>query len=104
MSSIDDFIKAVENNDFVEGHEVLEEDWKRLKKDLATIDESKILKGLINGSTAIALKLRGKDGGADRVWDTFEKYKPLIETTPCQNSEKYKIAKELLEKKKDLYM
>jgi len=104
MSSIDDFIKAIESDDFVEGHEVLENDWKELKKNPDTFEESKILKGLINGSTAIALKLRGKEKGAQTVWATFEKYRLLIETIPCMNSKKYKEAEILLDKKKKLYM
>jgi predicted metal-dependent hydrolase len=30
--NIDGFIKLVENNEFVEAHEVLEDEWKALKK------------------------------------------------------------------------
>ncbi len=104
MESIDIFLKVVENDEFVEGHEVLEESWKELKKNPDTLDESKILKGLINGSTAIALKLRGKDKGAQTVWTTFEKYRPLIKATKCKNTEKYKEAEKLLDRKKKLYM
>ncbi len=104
LSSIDRFIKAVKNDEFVEGHEVLEDDWKVLKKDHDTLDESKILKGLINGSTAIALKLRGKDNGAQTVWSTFEKYRYLIHSIESSNSAKYKEAEKLLDEKKKLYM
>ncbi len=104
MQSIDKFIEAIKSDDFVEGHEVLEDDWKELKKSPDTLDESKILKGLINGSTAIALKLRGKDKGAQTVWATFEKYRPLIEEKSYKNTPKYKEAQRLLDEKKKLYM
>ncbi len=104
MNSIDGFIEAVNNEEFVEGHEVLEDDWKKLKSNPGTIEESKILKGLINGSTALALKNLGKEKGAYTVWATFEKYRPLIGSLSCENSEKYKEAEKLLDQKYKLYM
>ncbi len=104
MCSIDNFLKAIKNDNFVEGHEVLEGKWKELKQNPKKLDESKILKGLINGSTAIALKLRGKDRGAQRVWETFEKYRHLIKSTSCKNSIKYKEAESILDEKRKLYM
>lgn len=32
MNAIESFLMVVANNQFVDGHEVLEEEWKRLKK------------------------------------------------------------------------
>ncbi len=104
MQDIDKFLEAVEENNFIDGHEVLEQRWKELKKDPKTIDESKILKGLINGSTALALKILGKEKGALAVWNTFEKYRVLINTKPCKNTLKYKQAEKLLDEKHKLYM
>lgn len=104
MQGIEKFLKLVENNQFVEGHEVLEEDWHRLKKNPQTIDESKILKGLINASTALALQCKGKSDGAKRVWQTFEKYRPLIEVVNSTQTELYKEAEILLTQKKNLYL
>ena len=43
--------------------EPLEDKWRALKKDPQTLEESQILKGLINGSTALALKTMGKELG-----------------------------------------
>ncbi len=104
MKDIEKFLEAVQKNDFVEGHEVLEKRWKELKKQDKTLQESKFLKGLINGSTAIALKLKGKDEGAKRVWETYLKYKPLINTLDSEDKELYKKALQLLETKYTLYM
>ena len=104
MKNIDKFLKVVANNEFVEGHEVLEDDWRELKKSQETLDESKILKGLINGSTALALKNLGKEKGAKTVWATFEKYRPLIHSKICDDSAKYKQAEQLLDEKYKLYM
>lgn len=104
LNSIDAFLEAVKNEEFVEGHEVLEDDWRKLKINADTLEESKILKGLINGSTALALKNLGKEKGAYTVWATFEKYRPLIKSEICKNSEKYKEAEKLLDEKYNLYM
>ncbi len=104
MSDIDNFLKAINNNNFVYGHEVLEDRWRELKKSPETLNESKILKGLINGSTALALKLMGKEKGAKTVWSTFEKYRPLIKSEICNKTKKYRQAEELLDKKYKLYM
>ena len=104
LKRIDEFLKVVANDEFVQGHEVLEDDWRELKKAQETLDESKILKGLINGSTALALKNLGKEKGAKTVWATFEKYRPLIHSKICDDSEKYKQAEQLLDEKYRLYM
>ncbi|NOX16165.1 MAG: DUF309 domain-containing protein [Epsilonproteobacteria bacterium] len=104
MEGIDKFLEVVEKDEFVEGHEVLEDKWRELKKNPNTLNESKILKGLINGSTALALKNLGKEKGAKTVWDTFEKYRPLIHSEICKNSSDYKLAEKLLDEKYKLYM
>ncbi|WP_331775328.1 DUF309 domain-containing protein [Sulfurospirillum sp. 1612] len=104
MKDIEKFLEAICEEDFVEGHEVLEDRWRELKKNPETLDESKILKGLINGSTALALKIMGKETGAKTVWSTFEKYRPLIQSVPCVDTANYKIAEKMLDDKYQKYM
>lgn len=104
MKDIKIFLEALSKDEFVEGHEVLEDKWRKLKKDPETLEESKILKGLINGSTALALKVMGKDKGAYTVWDTFEKYRPLIKSQSCEDSKYYKEAEKVLGEKYKQYM
>ena len=104
MLAIEAFLEVVENNQFVEGHEVLEVEWHRLKKIPECLDESKILKGLINASTALALARKGKKEGALLVWQTYEKYAPLIASTPSEFTAHYKEAQALLSRKYTLYM
>jgi len=104
MLAIEQFLLVVENDEFVEGHEVLEEDWNRFKKLPEYENEAKILKGLINASTALALVRKGKKEGAQRVWQTYEKYAPLIDSTPSAHTAKYKEAQALLLRKYALYM
>ncbi len=102
MLPIDQFIEEIKNERFVEAHEVLEISWKELKK--TNTKEANLQKGLINATTAIALKLKGKESGAYRVWDTYLKYKPLINSVKSDLSEKYKIAEKILEEKYEKYM
>ena len=98
MSAIDDFIDAVQGHHFVEAHEILEHDWKDLKK-AGFKDQANILKGLINGTTAIALFVKGKKEQCTKVWTAFDKYAPLLDTTEIENKERFIYAKELLEEK-----
>jgi len=104
MLAIETFLKVVENDEFVEGHEVLEVEWHRLKKLPEYENEAKILKGLINASTALALACKGKKEGALRVWQTYEKYAPLIASTITSSKPRYEEAQTLLLRKYALYM
>ena len=104
MTAIAHFIEVVSRDQFVEGHEVLETEWNRLKKIPEQEDEAKILKGLINASTALALACQGKAEGAQRVWQTYEKYAPLIQETLSLMKPRYEEAQKLLLSKKNLYM
>jgi hypothetical protein len=98
------FLEVVKENDFVEGHEVLEDRWNEYKKIEELKEESYILKGLINGSTALALKVKGKDEGAKRVWSTFLKYLPLIDSINSKHTNFYNEAKKLLFEKEKAIM
>ncbi|ACZ11290.1 DUF309 domain-containing protein [Sulfurospirillum deleyianum] len=104
MKAIEHFLEVVSKDEFVEGHEVLEEEWKRLKHTPMFENEAKILKGLINASTALALACKGKKEGAIRVWQTYEKYAPLIQITPSESQALYQKAQKLLAQKYTLYM
>jgi hypothetical protein len=104
MKELKEFLHVVENNDFVEGHEVLEDKWKEWKKIPSLKEESFILKGLINGSTALALKVKQKDVPAIRVWNTLLKYSPLIDKIDSEYTPLYIEARELLHvKHKELF-
>jgi len=99
LNELKKFMYAVENNDFIEGHEVLEDKWKEWKKIPSLKEESFILKGLINGSTALALKVKKKEKPSVQVWGTFLKYSPLIDEIDSEFSTMYKSARELLLRK-----
>ncbi|NOQ31756.1 MAG: DUF309 domain-containing protein [Helicobacteraceae bacterium] len=93
---IDEFISLVRNKQFIEAHEVLEDDWKELKK-AGEKDKAKFIQGLINGTTAIALFYKGRESAFIKVWATFQKYKPLIDTIELDSKDKYIEAIVLLE-------
>jgi len=103
MKELAEFLHVIENNDFVEGHEVLEKKWKEWKNIPSKKDESYILKGLINGSPALALKVMKKNNPALRVWNTFLKYSPLIDKIDSSFSSFYKEARVLLIEKSIQY-
>ena len=99
MRELEEFLHVVSINDFVEGHEVLEDKWREWKKTPSLKEESYILKGLINGSTALALKVMEREKPSQQVWATFLKYSPLIDNINSEFSDMYKSARELLLKK-----
>jgi hypothetical protein len=103
MKDLEKFIQVVTNNEFVEGHEVIEDQWKEWKNIPERREESFILKGLINGSTALALKVMGRENPANSVWETFEKYSPLIDTIESIHTPKYKEARALLHQKYKIF-
>ncbi len=98
--ALERFVNVVENEDFVEGHEVLEPAWHAFKKLPESLNDAFILKGLINGATALALAKKGKLDGAKRVWATFEKYAPLINLSSSERTPYYRQAARLLQHKK----
>lgn len=99
MEDLKKFMQVVEQEDFVEAHEVLEDQWREWKNIPKMRQESFILKGLINGATALALWRMGRKESSKKVWETYEKYKPYIKEVPSIYTPRYKKACELLEEK-----
>ena len=95
-TAIDRFIYAIENGYFVEAHELLEDDWNYYKKQ-GEKEKSLVLKGLINGATALALfHIKKRPESYKKVWLAFEKYIPLLDNVQFEEKEKYYYAKEYL--------
>ena len=104
MDILEHFLHIISQDEFVEGHEVLEVLWHKYKKIPEKETEAKILKGLINGSTALALAVKKKYEGANRVWETFEKYAVLIPLTNSPYTSLYQQAETALRQKHAIYM
>jgi predicted metal-dependent hydrolase len=98
MYKIEEFISLVENHNFIEAHEILEYDWKDEKKK-GNKQIAKFLQGLINGTTSIALYLKGREDASVKVWATFIKYKDILNEVDLSNKSRYSYAIELLETK-----
>lgn len=98
--SILNFIKTLEEESFVEAHEVLEDEWRSLKKQNLK-QKAKAVQGLINGATSLALYKKGRIEAYERVWKVYEKYKHLLKEVDLDNLELYIKASLLLEKKRD---
>jgi hypothetical protein len=95
-TAIDRFIFAVENGYYVEAHELLEDDWNMYKKQEQK-EKALVLKGLINGATALALfHIKKRPESYKKVWPAFEKYVPLLDEVEIEEKEKYYKAKDLL--------
>jgi len=102
-ATITDFTKAVHEDRFIDAHEILEQSWKDLKQSGRT-EEARLQKGLINGTTAIGLHHeKGRTDAAKRVWQTFEKYRPLIRTVTSEYTPLYQEAEVLLDRKRALF-
>ena len=95
-TAIDRFLFAIENGYFVEAHELLEDDWNVYKKQ-GQKEKALVLKGLINGATALALFfIKKKPEGYKKVWPAFLKYIPLLDHIELVNKEKFYEAKNIL--------
>lgn len=103
MSSIDRFILAIEEEKFIEAHELLEHDWKKYKKE-GNKEKAKALQGLINGATALALLvIKKRVEGYKKVWPVFLKYEYLLDIISLEEIEKYHYASKLLHIKNKKY-
>ena len=95
-TAIDRFIFAIENNYFVEAHELLEDDWNMYKKQ-GQKEKALMLKGLINGATALALFfIKKRPLGYEKVWPVFLKYIILLDDLEIEEKEKFYKAKDIL--------
>ena len=97
--NIDEFIELVNAHNFVDAHEVLEDDWNMLKK-LEDKKSAKFLQALINGATALALYVKNRPDGCIKVWGALQRNKHLINEISLEEKEKYVYTINLLE---DLY-
>ena len=96
-TAIDRFLFAIENGYFVEAHELLEDDWNMYKKQ-GQKEKALVLKGLINGATALALfHIKKRPESYQKVWPAFIKYIPLLDKVNFEEKEKFYKAKKILE-------
>lgn len=94
--NIKGFIDLIEKFDFVQAHEVLEDDWNALKK-IGDKKTAKFLQALINGATSLALHKKGRPEACEKVWGALQRNKHLIDEVNLINKKEYIYTIELLE-------
>ena len=67
------FKYLINNGQYFEAHEILEEYWHSIRK--TDNPHKNVYRGFINAAVALELKKRGKN--FKKVWNIYEKYKPL---------------------------
>ena len=86
----------IENHEFKQAHEVLEDDWNALKK-LGDKKTAKFLQALINGATSLALHVKGRPQACEKVWGALQRNKHLVDEVSINNKEDYIYTIRLLE-------
>jgi hypothetical protein len=90
--SLEEFKRLIKDGKFYNAHEVLEEEWHKIRK--TDNDLKWALKGLINAAVSMELKKR-KRLGFNIVWKNFEKYEKYYDL-----NEKIKEISEFVKKYK----
>jgi len=68
------FKQLIDNGEFFEAHEILEEYWQTIRK--TNHPFKNVYRGFINAAVSLELKRRGRSG-YKKVWHNYEKYKYL---------------------------
>lgn len=93
------FIEMIQIQDYYEAHEVLEEVWFPLRA--SKEPEVLLIKGFINASVAFELIKRGRPKPASTAWNTYLKYRPMLENLTCERVPVYMQIADLLETTKN---
>ena len=75
-SKIKKFKKCLNEKQFYDAHEALEEAW--FPRRFEDSDEVRLLKGFINASVSFELYKRGRVRQSKKVWANYLKYRPLL--------------------------
>lgn len=74
-----EYLKCLYEERFFDAHEALESIWFDRRFEIS--DEIKILKGFINAAVSFELIKRNRPQAAQKVWQNYLKYRPLIQIT-----------------------
>ncbi|WP_295042125.1 DUF309 domain-containing protein [Sulfuricurvum sp.] len=83
----EDFILSIRESRYYDAHEDLEHVWypRRFEEE----DEVKLWKGFINAAVSFELISRGRWDASQKAWQTYLKYKPLLERIVTPHKELY---------------
>lgn len=92
----DEYLRCLEEARYFDAHEVLELLWfpRRFEKS----SEVRLLKGLINAAVSLELIKRGRTDASQRVWKTYLKYRPLVESVAAEQRSEYRMLAREVEK------
>lgn len=98
MIFLDRFNEIIKANQYKLAHEELESTWKQYKQ-AGNVSEALLLKGLINGATALELKRLKRYEASQKAWNTLLKYSYQIEFIEKTKISKYTAALNILREK-----
>lgn len=103
MEHIKKFKELIENDKFVEAHEILEPFWMQYKKD-GDKQKASFYKSLINGPTSIALILKNRSVRAKTLtWNAFNRYQENIGIFSSNEQEIFYDVIKLIEQKHHIF-
>lgn len=82
-----DFIQELHEERYYDAHESLEIIW--FARRFEDSNEIKLLKGFINASVSFELMKKNRKESAQRVWQTYLKYKPLLNQIDSEHLKDY---------------
>jgi hypothetical protein len=96
-SNIKAFISCLDNNQFYQAHEIMEDVWRKLKKQ--NHKDTNLYKGFVNGATCFELLRLGRVNAAQHTWTTYNKYLVLLD----KNVSEFELLSQASNKLKALY-
>lgn len=97
--AFDAFVKSLDENRFYDAHEDLEHIW--FPRRFEESEEVKLWKGFINAAVYFELIKKGRGATSGKVWESYLKYKPLLQTLHSEHNELYAKIVDIIESKKD---
>ena len=101
---LEKIIFLLENDKFLESHDMLEHLWREYKNDKKSREESFILKAFVNATVTFELFKMQRIEHSNNVWNTYKKYEYLINELETLNTNNYKKIKEIIYKKREEYI
>lgn len=95
-ASCEAFVRSLEEGRYYDAHEDLERIWfpRRFHKD----NEVALWKGFINAAVSFELIQRGRTEASQRGWETYLKYRTLLEDLETEHYEMYVRMVKIIEK------
>jgi hypothetical protein len=94
----DAFVLSIQEGRYYDAHEDLEPLWYPHR--FENNDEVWLWKGFINAAVSFELIRRGRKAPSEKAWQTYLKYRPLLETLVTSHKELYVKITQILEQQR----